>query len=83
MQAKAEGVQESFKMGYLEILMVVRKGLKHLEELNRLNETILKGARRNGLLAWRPRAGKLQRADLEPWAALLGTSRLVGASRRC
>ena len=35
MQAKAEGVQESFKMGYLEILMVVRKGLKHLEELNR------------------------------------------------
>ena len=73
-----ESVQQSLKIGPLEILTVIQRGLKHLEELNRVNETILKGSRRNGLLAWRPRGGKLQRADLEPWAARMpeGSHRL-------
>ena len=68
-KAKVEGVQATYKLGFMEVLAVVKKGLEHLEELNRTNETILKGARRNGLLAWRPREGVMQRADAEAWAA--------------
>ena len=69
-KALQEEVRAPFKMGYLEILAVIQAGLKHLAAMNAEHKTILKAARRNGLLAYRPLQGNMVPVDEdEGWAA--------------
>jgi hypothetical protein len=78
--AAASGTRAQFKCGPYELLRVVQAGQQSLEKQNLEHQTVLRAARRNGLLSWRPSLvkGVLERSDSQQWAAELkeGSGRL-------
>jgi hypothetical protein len=65
------GKRAEFKCGPYELLRVVQAGQKAVEEANQSQQLVLRAARRNGLLAWRPSLplGRLQRSEEQQWAS--------------
>ena len=74
-RAREEGVKEAFVTGNREMLLILQRSLKEMREKNAAEKTVLKAARRNGLLAYRPQAKpgedmmKLVKCDEQPWSA--------------
>ena len=71
--ASASGTRAQFKCVPYELLRVVQAGQQSLEKQNLEHQTVLRSARRNGLLSWRPSLvkGVLERSDSQQWAAEL------------
>jgi hypothetical protein len=70
LKAVQEGVKESFVCKAPEVMRIVARSIKRLNSKLIQENTILKAARRNYMLSYRPdfQAKRLVRSDSQPWA---------------
>ena len=69
-KAKEEGVRPAYKTGLYELIRTVYRATVDLDKWTLNRDQVLKAARRNFLLSYRPDwdEGRLRRADEAKWA---------------